>query len=167
MYKMYCRLEKNWWNVRNIIILPQILLSDYSEFLSISEIKIFSLIFSKNQIHVQSSLFLCTHLYSMITRRLNWTLTGDQDKGLFISKGWYSLCLSSKLEGYISAEQTPFNEMRRKIHVHVHSYFTMHFDFKQLQWKTIWKNENLDGSQIFGTKRDTRKITKTHCRGGL
>ena len=43
----------------------------------------------------------------MITRRLDWSLTGDQDKGLFISKGLYSLCLSSKLEGSISTDQTP------------------------------------------------------------
>lgn len=59
------------------------------------------------------------------------------------------------------------SELRCKIHVHVHSYFTMHFDFKQLPLKTMRKNKTLDGCQIFSTKRDTRRITRTHCRDGV
>ena len=59
------------------------------------------------------------------------------------------------------------SNMMCKIHEHVHSYFTMNFDFKQLQWKTIWKNKTLDGCQIFSTKRDTRQHNKGSLRGGV
>ena len=43
----------------------------------------------------------------MIIRKLDWSLTGDQDKGSFISRGLYFLCLKSKLEGSISIDQRP------------------------------------------------------------
>ena len=52
-------------------------------------------------------------------------------------------------------------EMESKMKCKIHRYFTMHFDLKQLQLKTIWEKEKLDGCNIFSTKRETSHITKT------
>ena len=49
---------------------------------------------------------------TMLSRRQDWSLTGDQDKGPFISRGLYSLCVSSKLDGFFHQIKQQLNQTK-------------------------------------------------------